>query len=212
MYVNREEQSIVTKVCFWGPPGIGKGALLEALFSHFSSASGEHTAFDRKEFAPKKALADELGDDAEAFILAASESLGVPYDELTEAGELVFFRTRVSAGGDDQFSVYVDSYTVSGETDSDALRDFSLKGADCVVFVADGVDEEATLEQWSALNDHAWNGKTVLLVQGVNFSDETEELLEFEGRAFAEKAGFEHSLEAFYAACELALDHARKSN
>lgn len=213
MHVNSAEQSIICKLCYAGPAGVGKGELLTHLYRHFAASQGEHTAFESRRFAPRAELAETMSDDeVEAFVANAESAMDASYDELVDSGELVWFRARLAeATAADQFAVHVDAFTVSGEADQDHLWAMAMQGADCVVFVADPDDREATVDAWATLQSD-WKGPVVLFVHGSEFTDEVEEWLGFEGEALAESDGFEHTKLAFETAAKVALRHARASN
>lgn len=216
MYINHAERSIVCKICFHGPAHAGKGELVSNLYTHFAAVAGEHTGFEERRFAPPSQLTDELGaEGAKEFIANAEASMGASYEDLENAGVLVWFRTRVSkASAADQFDVYADAFTVSGPAASEVLQDFALAGADCVVFVADAREtrSQATLDAWHRLHEHAWAGPTILFVNGTDDPSEIADLLGHEGDTYAEAEGFDETLLAFDRAARVALQHARNAN
>ena len=212
MHVNSAEKSIVCKLTYVGPPGVGKGEMLLHLYQHFAAVQGEHTTFEERSFASREDLSEMSDEEFQQFSSNAETALSASYDDLVRAGELVWFRTRLAeATASDQFSVHVDAFTVSGPTEHDVFAELAMKGADCVVFVADPEDEDATLDSWDDLRSD-WDGPVVLVVNGAEFTEEVEEWLGFDGEAFAEPGGFDHSKIAFETAAKIALRHARSSN
>jgi hypothetical protein len=151
-------------------------------------------------------------DEVEEFVTHAEESMGASYEELVDAGELVWFRTRLApATSPDQFDVYVDAFTVSGGAYDGVFGALAMRDADGVVFVADPCEREDTLASWESLREQ-WDGPTVLFVVDADDTEEIAEWLGHEGPAYAEGDGFEHMLATFQDAAKVAVQHARSAN
>lgn len=214
MYINESERSVLTKVCYWGPPGAGKQDLLRALYDHFAALDGEHAEFETKRLAPAAALGLDPERTA-TFVAAAEAAFGAAYSELSASGTLVWLRARTAhATRPGEYHRDVDVFSVSGPATSPALRRYSLAEADAVVFVADARSEnrEATRRSWNELREESPDAPILLLVNHGSDPDELAEVLDFEGPSFAEDGMFAANLDAFLAAAGVAVQPAEKLN
>ncbi len=214
MYIDEKNGSILAKLCYEGPAGTGRAALLRVLHDHFAAQFGEHTEYDARRFEDRATLTEELGDDAaDRFVAAAEQAFETTYDELCGDGTLVRMRTVLPPEGG-SFQTRIDAFAATGETLDGPLRRYCRSGADAVVFVANAGDEDraSVRDAWVHLHESGFDGPLVLLARGTSDPFELVEALAFDGPAFAVDDDFAGNLEAFQSAAGLAVRAFRRLN
>ncbi len=211
MYINEAERTVLGKICYYGAVGVGKVDLLEALYHHFAAVDGARTHFDVKQFAPRADLERSMSAGAATeFMSAAQKAFGAQYEQLT-GGTLAWVRLPVPTNaGPKSYARTIDVFSATGG--SDALRLYSLREADAVVFVGDLGDRDATLGAWKQLRATEYRGPIVLLANRSTDADELVGALAYEGPAFAEPEGFLGNLDAFETAASLAFRRFTSTN